>query len=117
MHSGHDAGPAGAAARGAEGVGARREEAWVHDEAGGDALFGVAACGGGQQTRQHTLSANLTESCARLSPLLDPRARPTHSDGEQFVGKDTAARILTGGPQPIAKEDVEKKGFGAFKTQ
>ncbi|KAG2427717.1 hypothetical protein HYH02_014548 [Chlamydomonas schloesseri] len=39
------------------------------------------------------------------------------NDGEQFVGKEMAARILTGGPKPMAKEDVEKKGFSAFKKQ
>ncbi|KAG2423215.1 hypothetical protein HXX76_015472 [Chlamydomonas incerta] len=39
------------------------------------------------------------------------------NDGEQFVGKEMAARILTGGPTPMAKEDVEKKGFTAFKKQ
>ncbi|KXZ44604.1 hypothetical protein GPECTOR_65g222 [Gonium pectorale] len=36
------------------------------------------------------------------------------ADGDSFVGADMAARILTGGPSPLAEEAVGKQGFAAI---
>ncbi|GIL76342.1 hypothetical protein Vretimale_5908 [Volvox reticuliferus] len=38
------------------------------------------------------------------------------SDGDSFVGEEMAARILTGGPKPLAEAEVKDKGFDAIKA-
>lgn len=44
--------------------------------------------------------------CTRVTDGSCPSSRHLCSDGEQFVGKEMTARILSGGPKPLPEEEV-----------